>query len=129
MLYTVNMDENGYILSISNTEHDSVELDLDTMELEYLNAYQIIDGKAVLDEKRKAELIKEEQQREKDEEIAELVEELKATDEDMLDFLERLFSFKNPLTFISDMISLMKEYAVLVANRQQIRKEIKEKMK
>lgn len=129
MLYTVNLDENGYILSISNTEYDSVELDLDTMELEYLNAYQIIDGKAVLDEKRKAELIKEEQQREKDEEIAKLVEELKATDEDMLDFLERLFSFKNPLTFISDMISLMKEYATLVANRQQIRKEIKEKMK
>ena len=54
-----------------------------------------------------------------------LVAQLKATDEDMLDFVERLFSFKNPLTFIADMIGLMKDYATLVATRQSIREQIR----
>ena len=126
-MYTVNLDENGYILSVSHTENDDTELNLDEMELEYLNAYRLIDGKAVLDEKRKAELIAEKERQTKDEEIAELTEQLHSTDEDILDFVERLFSLKNPLTFISDMITLMKDYSTLVANRQKIRKQIKER--
>ena len=125
MLYTVSLDENNYIMSVGHTSNDNVELDLESMELEYLNAYQLIDGVSVLDEERKAEIIAENEEQEKQMEIITLTEQLKQTDEDMLDFLERLFSFKNPLTFIADMINLMKDYATLVATRQDIREQIR----
>ena len=113
-------------MSVGHTSNDTVELDLESMELEYLNAYQLLEGVAVLDEKKKEELIAEQEEQEKQFEIITLTEQLKSSDEDMLDFLEQLFSFKNPLTFISDMIGLMKNYATLVATRQSIREQIKE---
>ena len=125
MLYTVSLNENNYIMSVGHTSNDNVELDLDSMELEYLNAYQLLEGVAVLDEEKKAEIIAQNEEQEKQMEIITLTEQLKATDEDMLDFVERLFSFKNPLTFIADMINLMKDYATLVANRQSIREQIR----
>ena len=125
MLYTVSLDENNYIMSVGHTSNDNVELDLESMELEYLNAYQLVEGQAVLDEERKAEIIAQNEEQAKQMEIITLTEQLKATDEDMLDFVERLFSFKNPLTFIADMINLMKDYATLVSNRQSIREQIR----
>ena len=129
MLYTVILDENNYILSVANTKNDDTELNLEEMELEYLNAYQLIEGVAVLDEKRKAELIAEEEEEEKQTEIVVLTEQLESSDEDMLGFLEDMFSLKNPLTFISDLINLMKNYSMLVVARQQIRQKIKELQK
>ena len=129
MLYTVSLDKDNYIETIGHSPNDNVDLNLDEIVADYLNAYQLIDGKVVLDKKKKAKIIAENEEEDKQMQIMALTELLHESDEDMLDFLERLFSFKNPLTFISDMISLMKEYATLVANRQQIRKEIKEKMK
>ena len=125
MLYTVSLDENNYILSVAHTKNDNVELNLEEMELEYLSAYQLIEGVATLDEEKKAEIIAQNEEQEKQMEIITLTEQLKATDEDMLDFLERLFSFKNPLTFLTDMIGLMKDYATLVATRQDIREQIR----
>ena len=125
MLYTVSLDENNYIMSVGHTSNDNVELDLESMELEYLNAYQLVEGQAVLDEERKAEIIAQNEEQAKQMEIITLTEQLKATDEDMLDFVERLFSFKNPLTFIADMINLMKDYATLVSNRQSIREQLR----
>jgi len=126
MLYTLNLDSDNYILSIAHTKNDSVELDLESMELAYMNAYKYIDGVLSLDEEKKAELIAQEEAEEKQIQIAELLEQLHSSDEDLLAFIEDLFSFKNPLTFISDMIGLMKNYATLVANRQSIREQIKE---
>ena len=125
MLYTVSLNENNYIMSVGHTANDTVELDLESMELEYLNAYQLVEGQAVLDEERKAEIIAQNEEQEKQMQIFALLEQLHQTDEDMLDFLERLFSFKNPLTFIADMINLMKDYATLVATRQDIREQIR----
>lgn len=129
MLYTVSLDKDNYITAIGHTANDNIDLNLDEIVADYLNAYQLIDGKVVLDKKKKAKIIAENEEEDKQMQIMALTELLHESDEDMLDFLERLFSFKNPLTFISDMISLMKKYSTLVANRQQIRKEIKEKMK
>lgn len=126
MLYTVSLDENNYILSVAHTQNDNVELDLESMELDYLNAYQLIKGKAVLDEKRKAELIAEKENQEKEEQITELVMQLESSNDEMLEFVEDLFSLKNPLTFISDMFALMKNYTSLVLARQEIRERIKE---
>ena len=126
MLYTVSLDENNYIQSIGHTKKDNTELDIEEIDLQYLNAYQLIDGIVVLNEDRKKELIQENEKIAKEEEILTLTDHLKQSDEDMLGFVEDLFSLKNPLTFISDMFTLMKNYASLVSARQEIRERIKE---
>ena len=126
MLYTITLDEDNYITSISHTANDDVELDLEKIELVYLNAYQYIDGVLSFDEKKKAQIMEENEQADRFEQIEELYAQLKQSDEDLLEFIEELFSLKNPLTFISDMIALMKNYATLVATRQDIRQQIKQ---
>ena len=125
MLYTVNIDKDGFILSISHTAFDNVSLNLEEMDLNHLNAYQLFDGKAVLNEEKLAELIAEEEEREKEFEIADLTSQLESSNDDMLGFLEDLGSLTNPLTFISDLISLAKKYATMIANRKSIREQIK----
>ena len=59
MKYTVNLDTDNFILSVANTANDNVELDLESMELDYLEAYQLINGQCFLNEERKAEIIAE----------------------------------------------------------------------
>lgn len=124
MSYTVNTDNNGYIVSVAHTAKDSVELNLEEMDLNHLNAYQLIDRKAVLNEDKLAELVAEEEERGKEFEIADLTSQLESSNDDMLGFLEDLGSLTNPLTFISDLISLAKKYATLIANRKSIREQI-----
>ena len=125
-MFTVNLDKDGFILSISHTAFDNVSLNLEEMDLNHLNAYQLIDGKAVLNEEKLAELVAEEEEREKEIEIADLTLQLESSNDDMLGFLEDLGSLTNPLTFISDLISLAKKYATMIANRKSIREQIEE---
>lgn len=129
MKYTVYLDQDNYITCVATTLNNDTELDLESMDLQHLNAYKLIDGEAVLDNEKLAELIALEERHEKDEEIAGLTEQLHSSDEDLLDFIENLFTLKNPLTFISDMIALMKNYVTLVATRQSIRERIRELQK
>lgn len=60
MKYTINVDENGYILSIANTENDTDEIDLGSLDLSFLNCYKYENGKAILDEEKKQKLQAEE---------------------------------------------------------------------
>lgn len=60
MKYTINVDENGYILSIANTENDTDEIDLGSLDLSFLNCYKYENGKAILDEEKKQKLQNEE---------------------------------------------------------------------
>lgn len=60
MKYTINVDENGYILSIANTENDTDEIDLGSLDLSFLNCYKYENGKATLDEEKKLKLQNEE---------------------------------------------------------------------
>ena len=87
MLYTVNLDDNGYILSVAHTSHDNVELDLKEIHLEYLNAYQLKDGKPVLDEKRKEELIADQGELSRNEQIQKLILQLESSNDEMLEFV------------------------------------------
>ena len=80
MLYTVNLDKDKFILSIAHTANDNTELDLDSMDLEYLNAYQLINGKCVLNQTKKAEIDKEKEDQHKEELLAELHKQLDDTD-------------------------------------------------
>ena len=125
-MFTINLDKDNYILSISHTQNDNVEIDLSTLDLRYLNAYKYENSKVILDEKKKAELIAEEESREKADEITELKEQLQGTDEDILAMLEDIGSLTNPLTFVTDLIALVKKYATLIAERKNIREQIKE---
>ena len=49
-LYTLNLDENNYVLSIAHTKNDNIELDLSKYDLANMSCYQYIDGELVLDE-------------------------------------------------------------------------------
>ena len=53
MLYTVNLDKESYILSVSHTDKDDTELDLESLETRFLDCYRLINGVAVLDEMKK----------------------------------------------------------------------------
>lgn len=60
MKYTINVDEKGYILSIANTETDTDEIDLVSIDLKFLNCYKYENGKASLDEEKKQRMLDEE---------------------------------------------------------------------
>lgn len=64
--YTLNLDLNKYVLSIAHTPNDNIELDLSTIDLSYLNAYQYLDGVLVLDEAKKTLLFEQEKKREEE---------------------------------------------------------------
>lgn len=59
MLYTVNLDNDNFILSVAHTSNDNTELDLESMDLDFLNAYQLINGQCVLNQEKKEEIIAE----------------------------------------------------------------------
>lgn len=126
MLYTLNLDKDNYILSIAHTKFDNVELDIDKIDLEYLQAYKYENKTVTLDENKKAELKKAYEQETKNNEINLLKIQLAQSDDDLLSFIEDWFSLKNPLTFISDMFALMKNYTSIVTERRSIRARIKE---
>ena len=130
MLFTVNTDINNYVTSIAHTKYDNIELDLEQIETEYLNAYKLIDGVLELDEDKKAELIKQEEQMAKETEILELEQDLNKTDYIMARMLEEIMALNNPLTFISDMIKIFVAYGTkykdTLADRKTWRERIEE---
>lgn len=133
MLYTVNLDNDNYILSISHTEHDNVPLNLETLELKYLNAYKLIDeviGVVILDEDKKQQLINEENNEAKQTEIHELKRMLYETDYLTSRCFEEIMALDNKLTFIVDFINICIKYATkykeIINNRKAWRKRIEE---
>ena len=130
MKYTVNLDENNYVLSIANTSFDNIELDLTDIDLPHLSAYQLLDNELVLDEVKLNELIAQEHQHEVDEEIFDLEQKLNSTDYIMAKMLEEIMALDKPLTFIADMIKIFvsyaKKYKTQLANRKSWRERIEE---
>lgn len=133
MKYEVITDYQRYVQVIRHTGtiRDFVELDLDKYDLteDRIYAYKLGKNELIFDDEKYKQILEEKQKEADQEEIEQLYKELQATDEDMLGFLEDMFSLKNPLTFISDLINLMKKYSMLVVARQQIRQRIKELQK
>lgn len=130
MLYTVNLDENNYILSVSHTENDSFELNLNNMDTSHLNAYQILDGKVYLDENRYEEITKEQEDAEKEEEILDLKQKLADSDYIFIEEFEEIAGLSNPLTFVADAIKIFVQYSSkykeIIANRKAWRKRLEE---
>ena len=128
MLYTVNTDKDGYILSLSHTKKDNVELDLKSMELRYLSAYKILDGIAILDEERKAQIIAEEEAEADAEHRHELKQYLKDTDYVVAETFEKVMSLNNAVTFIADFIKILVEFRSKYADILQARQEAREEL-
>lgn len=130
MLYTVNIDIDGYIVSVSHTKNDNTELNLDAMDIMHLNAYHLTSDGYVLDEEKLARLIAEEEKRSADMEIADLKDKLNKTDYIMAETFESIMALNNPVTFIADFIKVLidfkQQYADAIANRKLWRQRIKE---
>ena len=129
-MYTVNLDKDGFILSVSHTAHDSIHLDLEEMDMNHLTAYQLIGEKAILNNDKLAELLAEEEQKAKDTEIASLKKSLADSDYIIAETFENVLALNNPVTFISDFIKILvqfnSKYTDLIANRKIWRDRIEE---
>lgn len=129
-MYTVNLDDKGYILSIGQTGHDSMDIDISKLDLNYLNAYKVVNSEVILDEARKAELIAEEIRRNASAEINDLKQKLSETDYIFAQEVEEISSLSNPVTFISDLIKILVSYSTkykdIISNRKAWRDRIKE---
>ena len=110
--YTLNLDSNNYVLSIAHTPNDNIELDLSTIDLTYLNAYQYLDGELILDEVKLKKLKGEEEQKTKEQEIARLKTELT-----QYDYIG---------TKIAMGVATKEEYAEQIAHTEKIREQIRQ---
>lgn len=109
--YTLNLDENNYVLSIAHTMNDNIELNLDDYDLTYLSAYRFINNKLILDEVKLKELKCEEEQIVKAEQIAELKRQLSDTDYEAIKYSEGWFTEE--------------EYAPIKTMRESLREQIR----
>ena len=129
-MFTVNLDKDKYILSISHTKNDNVDIDLSMLDMRYLNAYKFIDSEIILNEVKKAEMVAAEQQKAIDDEIADLKHKLNESDYIVANAFEQVMSLDNALTFVADFIKIMadfrKKYADLIINRKNWRARIEE---
>lgn len=111
-LYTLNLDSNNYVLSIAHTQNDNIELDLSSIDLQYLSAYQYLNDELVLDEARKQEMISAESKKANEEHINSLKQELAAYD---------YIGVKLAMG-----VATKKEYAEQIAYTETIREQIRE---
>lgn len=130
MKYTLNLDENGFVLSIAHTMNDDVEIDLTQIDFAFLNAYQFVDGVLTLNAEKKAEIEAEQKQRADAEEIADLQSKLNETDYIISRTFEEIMALDNSVTFIVEFIKILKEfrtkYAEQLKNRKTWRQRIEE---
>lgn len=130
MLFTVNTDKNGYVLSLSHTAKDNIEIDIESIDLTYLNAYELAGNKLVFNQDRKNEIEEERQASAKQTEIDSLKKSLADTDYIVSEAFESVLALDNPVTFISDFIKIMvqfnSKYATVIANRKIWRDRIEE---
>lgn len=130
MLYTVNTDKNNFVLSMSHTKFDNIEIDIDKIDLNYLEAYELSGNKLILNQDRKNEIEAERQASAKQTEIDSLKKSLADTDYIISETFENVLTLDNPVTFISDFIKIMvqfnSKYATVIANRKIWRDRIEE---
>lgn len=130
MKYTVNIDIDGYVLSLSHTKNDNVELDLSGVDLKYLNAYKLGIDSLVLDINKLQQLKNEEVKQAKSQRIEELKKLLTDSDYICSRAFEEVLSLNNSITFITDFIKILAKYSTqykdVISNRKAWRKEIEE---
>lgn len=111
-LYTLNLNENNYVLSIAHTPSDNIELDLSNCDLKHLSCYKLINGALMLDENKLNELKQKENKVAIEEQMATLKRELATYD---------YIGVK-----ISMGVSTREEYADKIAYTETLREKIRE---
>lgn len=128
--YTITTNKDGFVLSISHTANDDIELNLEDLDLEYLEAYKLADNALWLDEARKTEIMAEREAEAKAQHIAELKEFLNDTDYVVAETFEKVMSLNNAVTFIADFIKIMIEfktkYSTILTERATARQIIED---
>lgn len=126
-MYRVELDKNNYLIGFYQDDEGKYDFDPSKMNLDYKTCYKLVDGEFVFDEEKKQAI---DEEVEKAYEISGLKEYLISTSDVANDFVEQLFSLTNPLTFVSDLISLMSTYKntykTILAERKKARDRLKE---
>lgn len=124
--YELIKNDEGFIISMIKSDK-GIEVDVSKMDLAYLDAYYEKDGKVVLNEERKAQMIAAD---EKITRIHELESMLEESDSIVTGMLDDIASLNNPVTFISDFIQVLanynSKYSKLIADRKAWRSELEE---
>ena len=126
MKYELIKNDEGFIVSMIKSDK-GIEVDVSKMDLAYLDAYYEKDGKVVLNEERKAQMVADE---EKESRIHELETMLEESDGIITGMLDDIVALDNPVTFISDFIKVLanynSKYSALVTDRKAWRAELEE---
>ena len=126
MKYELIKNDEGFIVSMIKSDK-GIEVDVSKMDLAYLDAYYEKDGKVVLNEERKAQMVADE---EKESRIHELETMLEESDGIITGMLDDIVALDNPVTFISDFIKVLanynSKYSKLIADRKAWRSELEE---
>ena len=112
MKYTLNLDKDNYVLSIAHTPNDNIELDLSNIYPSYLNAYQYLDGKLVLDEVKKQSIIDERTK--------------KSTEQQIISLKQELSQYDYIGTKLAMGVATKEEYAEQIAYTETIREQIRQ---
>ena len=124
--YELIKNDEGFIVSMIKSDK-GIEVDVSKMDLAYLDCYYEKDGKVILNEERKAQMVADE---EKESRIHELETMLEESDGIITGMLDDIVALDNPVTFISDFIKVLanynSKYSSLVADRKAWRSELEE---
>ena len=112
MKYTLNLDKDNYVLSIAHTQNDNIELDLSSIDLSYLSAYQYLNGELILDEARKQDMI--------------LAESKKANKEHINSLKQELATYDYIGVKLAMGVATKEEYAEQIAYTEKLREQIRE---
>lgn len=123
----ITFDDEGYIKTfITDWKNGTYNVD-DDFDFDFVHCYHLINDKLVLDTDRK---LAQEQKTRNVLEISDLKKKLADSDHIFAEELEAITSLSNPVTFISDFIKILVNYADkykdLIADRKTWRQRIEE---
>lgn len=127
-MYYLNIDPDGYLLSIS-TIGDGPHIDsIEGIDLcgDKINAYRWDGSNLVLDGGRMAAIEQAEAARAKAEQIAELMAQLRASDTTVLEALEGLMSATTATGFITSLMTAARNIRATLTERSDLRTRIRE---
>ena len=129
MYVVIKTDKDNYVTDYyyTNDADGAYDVSMGDIDAGYINCYQFMNNKFVLDEKKYQE---EKANDEKQNEIIQLKNNLVDTDYIFSKELEEITSLSNPLTFVADIIKILVNYATVykdvIAQRKAWRARIEE---
>ena len=127
MVY-LNVDDNGYLLSVSSGGDGPGLENLEDLDLsgERINAYRWDGEKLILDENKLDTLEKEHAEVARQEKIRELTIALRETDETVLEAIEGLLSATTAAQLLTAIKKASADLAEVLSYRKELRNQMKE---